>query len=69
MADIDKAFNVGSRGLSLNDNVGVFEGTADPSATGEAAPLGSLYVRTGTPELYQKTGATDTDWTKFTQPW
>jgi hypothetical protein len=40
-------------------------GTADPSAgAGVVAPVGSLYIRTGTVQLWQKTGAGDTQWTK-----
>lgn len=39
---------------------------ADPSvAPGVPAPVGSLLPRLGTTDLYQKTGAADTDWTIF----
>lgn len=60
MADINHAFNV-EQGISLSDKVGIFEGDADPSVTGEAAPVGSLYLRTdGT--IWSKIGPLDTDW-------
>lgn len=42
----------------------ILKGSADPtSGGGVAAPVGSLYLRTAAGTLYQKTGATDTDWT------
>ena len=60
MADITHAFNV-ETGLALGDTVGIFHGSADPSVGGEAAPVGSLYLRTdGT--LWSKIGVNDVDW-------
>lgn len=60
MANIDRAFSVPD-GLSLNDVVGVFHSANDPTSSGEAAPVGSLLLRT-TGQLYLKTGASDTQW-------
>jgi hypothetical protein len=46
----------------------LFDGNADPSAGGGvAAPIGTLYLRTGTGQIWQKTGAADTAWTKLVQ--
>jgi hypothetical protein len=64
MADISISFDV-EDGLSLNGLVGIFSGDHDPSVVGEAAPLGSLFIRT-TGELFQKIASNDTDWGKFT---
>ena len=64
MADFDKAFSVGE-GIALGDdeNVGIVSGTTDPSIAGQAAPVGSVYLRAATGgELYVKNGALDTDW-------
>jgi hypothetical protein len=62
MANIDNAYTV-SR-LSLNDNALIVDGNFDPSTgAGYEAPVGSLFIRTDVVGLYQKTGATDTDWT------
>lgn len=64
MADINSAFTT-YNGISLDDIVGLFQGTDDPtSGAGEAAPVGSLFLRTNG-ELYQKTGAADTAWTQL----
>lgn len=61
MADISRFFLV-ENGLSLDDEVVIFSGFSDPSAgSGEAAPTGSLLIRTNG-ELYQKFAAADTDW-------
>ena len=65
MADISLSFNA-EGGISLDDLVGIFTGTIDPTVTGEAAPLGSIFVRQ-TGQLYQKVGPLDTDWNRFTQ--
>jgi hypothetical protein len=52
-------------GINLDDLVGIFAGSADPTAgLGEAAPVGSLYLRSNG-ELWSKTGALDLNWTKF----
>jgi hypothetical protein len=62
MANIDNAYTV-SR-LSLNDNALIVDGNFDPSTgAGYEAPVGSLFIRTDNASVYQKTGATDTDWT------
>lgn len=61
MADILHAFNV-EQGISLSDKVGIFQGDADPIISGEAAPTGSLYLRT-TGQTYSKVGLLDTEWT------
>lgn len=45
---------------------GFFTGSADPSAaSGVAAPLGSLYLRSGTAQLWLKTSAPNTGWTRM----
>lgn len=60
MADLSKFFLV-ENGLSFDDEVSLFSGFSDPSVVGEAAPIGSLYLRT-TGQLWQKFGPADTDW-------
>ncbi len=61
MADISKFFLV-ENGLSFDDDVTIFSGFADPSSgAGEAAPVGSVYIRTNG-QLWQKFGPADTDW-------
>lgn len=63
MADFTKAFSVSQNGLSFDDVVGIVSGTDDPSSTGQAAPIGSLYIRAdGSGVLYIKTNTGDTDW-------
>lgn len=48
------------------NGVGLLTGTADPSAgAGVAATRPALYVRTGTDQLWLKTGAGDTNWTQI----
>jgi uncharacterized lipoprotein YehR (DUF1307 family) len=64
MADINRAFNCGPSGISLDDVVGIFTNSTDPSAVGETAPIGSLLLRDNG-ELYQKTGAGSTDWIRI----
>lgn len=65
MADISLSFNA-EGGISLDDLVGIFTGTIDPSVSGEVAPLGSIFVRQSG-QLYQKVGPQSTDWIRFTQ--
>ena len=60
MADITKAFDV-EEGLSLKDEVLIISGSTDPSVAGEAAPQGSLFLRT-TGSLFLKTGVADNQW-------
>lgn len=61
MANIDKFFLV-ENGLSFDDDVAIFSGFTDPtSGSGEAAPIGSLFIRTNG-QLWQKFGAADTEW-------
>ena len=60
MSQLDEAFTV--PGLSLDDELGIFYGSGDPSISGFEAPLGSLYLRVGTGSLYQKSGVLDTGW-------
>lgn len=53
-------------GLSLNDNVGIFDGFNNPSlGVGESAPTGSMFLRSGTSETYVKYGSLDTEWRLF----
>lgn len=67
MADILKSFEVSEDGVSLNDEASILHGPSNPSlAPGQTAPIGSLYLRTGTAELYQKTGAVDVAWSLVT---
>lgn len=63
MANIDSKYTVS--GISLNDNALITDGNFDPSGVGYEAPVGSLFVRTDTGALYQKTGVADVDWTVF----
>ena len=65
MADISRSFSA-EGGISLDDIVGIFTGTIDPSITGEDAPIGSIFIRQNG-QLYQKTGILDSDWIRFTQ--
>jgi hypothetical protein len=66
VADINLSFEADG-GISLDDAVGIFTGTNDPSiGVGEAAPIGSLWIRQNG-QLYQKIGALDTDWIVFDQ--
>lgn len=61
--NIENSFEISENGLSLNSEAMILHGSVDPSlAPGQDAPIGSLYLRTGTPELYQKIGPTDTNW-------
>ncbi len=63
MADIQNALTA-DYGLSLgfNDDVGIFTSPNDPSVgLGEAAPLGSMLLRS-TGVVYIKIGGLDTDW-------
>lgn len=62
MADISNAFVV-PNGLSINDVLGIFQGSGDPTS-GEVAPVGSLYLRSNG-EVYCKTGSGNTEWTKM----
>lgn len=62
MADIGKAFSVDD-GIAFGlEDVGIVYGTDVPSTSGQTAPIGSLYLRAGTPETYIKAGAGDFDW-------
>jgi hypothetical protein len=65
MADISLSFSA-EGGISLDDLVGIFTGTIDPSVTGEVAPIGSIFVRQNG-QLFQKTGSLNTDWIRFSQ--
>jgi hypothetical protein len=65
VADISLSFSA-EGGISLDDLVGIFTGTTDPSIAGETAPLGSLFVRQNG-QLFQKTGPSDLDWISFSQ--
>lgn len=65
MANFNDAFQPES-GINLDDLVGIFSGTNDPSVVGEVAPIGSLLIRS-TGHLYQKIGAADTAWMVFSQ--
>ncbi len=51
-------------GINLDDLVGIFAGSIDPSVIGEAAPIGSLFIRSNG-QLYQKINTGNTDWMVF----
>lgn len=53
-------FDVGS-GISLDGDVAILKGAADPSIVGVAAPEGSLYMRTNG-EIWLKFAASDISW-------
>ncbi len=63
MANFKNAFRP-EDGINLNDILGIFAGTTDPSVAGEVAPIGSLYVRS-TGQLFQKIDVADTAWVAF----
>lgn len=65
MANFIDAFHPES-GINLDDLVGIFAGTIDPSVTGEAAPVGSIFIR-ASGQLYQKINTGLTDWIVFSQ--
>jgi len=60
MTDINSN-NLRVESINLNDVNNIFSGTIDPSVTGKAAGLGSVFLR-NTNELFIKVGALDTDW-------
>lgn len=64
MANIDNLFRV-DNGLSLNDELGIFQGSLDPSSSGFEAPIGSIYIR-NTGDTYSKFGSNDLNWKQFT---
>lgn len=60
MGNIDDAFTVDL--LSLNDEILIVSGTADPSTGGGyEAPMGSLFLRS-TGDVYRKANTADVDW-------
>lgn len=60
---MSKQLSIDLLGLGV---VQVIQGTVDPSAGGGVvAAIGSLYVRSTTGQLWQKTGAGNTAWTQF----
>lgn len=65
MANINDAFQP-ENGINLDDLVGIFAGSNNPSVVGEVAPLGSLLINSSG-RLYQKIGPLDTDWMVFSQ--
>jgi len=65
VANITDAF-LPENGINLDDLVGIFAGTTDPTVVPEAAPIGSLFIRSNG-QLYQKIGANDTQWMVFSQ--
>ena len=63
-------FSVHSTGVYIGNDTtspGVLKGTADPSSPGVAAAEGSIYMRTtgGAGQLWLKTGAANTAWTRL----
>ncbi len=67
LVDMERGFPI-EGGLSLDDNVGVFYGGVDPSATFVggiiAAPVGSLYISKvgAVSNIYQRWGTGDLEW-------
>lgn len=51
--------------LDLNGQAKVKTGSTDPSSAGSVAPIGSIYLRTGTGQVWVKTGAASTAWTRL----
>jgi len=68
MANIDDGLSVDLLVLGDvdADRVLITEGGFDPSSIGYEAPVGSLFLRHDSPELYLKTGAPDTGWSTIT---
>ena len=60
MANINNAFTA-PQGISLDDVVGIFHSTVDPTIAGESAPVGSLLLSTNG-NVYRKVSAGDTGW-------
>lgn len=60
MLDLKSLFLV-ENGLSFDDDVVILSGSIDPSLIGQAAPVGSLYIRTNG-QLWQKFETNDVDW-------
>ncbi len=54
-------FRIG-KGLSIDNVINVIYGTADPTSSGVAAPVGSLYCKSDSGNIYHKTGSGNTDW-------
>ncbi len=60
----DRAFEAPD-GILLNDLAGTLSGTFDPSVSGQAAPTGTLFLRTNG-QHFKKIAAGDTDWQEIT---
>jgi hypothetical protein len=58
--DFDKFYEV--NGISINDNIGIFEGAFDPSDAGQTAPSGSLFLRSDQIGVWQKYAVNNDDW-------
>jgi hypothetical protein len=68
-ANLDRSFAVDKNGIMIDNDLddietAIVNGSIDPSVSGQAAPLGSLFLRS-TGVTYVKDGALDTDWTLF----
>ena len=70
MADLNRAFTVDANGIALGDGTpgtiqaAIFNGSIDPSVTGQAAPVGSIFLRSDGVGFVKKDAA-DTDWVPF----
>jgi hypothetical protein len=64
MVNFDRAFTV-VNGISLSNYLGIFEGTGNPSLTGETAPVGSLFIRGDVPQIWHKQDTADVDWERL----
>ena len=53
--------------LKLYDQATIKSGSADPSSSATEGTIGDIFLRTGTPDLFQKhtSTGTDTNWRKF----
>lgn len=60
MANIDNLFRV-DNGISLNDDVGIFQGSLDPTIMGYEAPIGSVYIKNDG-QHFSKHNTNNTDW-------
>ena len=68
-ANLDRSFTVDENGIVIDNDLddietAIVNGSVDPSVAGQAAPVGSLFLRS-TGLTYVKTDVLDTDWTLF----
>jgi hypothetical protein len=61
MVDPTKAFEA-ENGFQVSGQSGIFSGDIDPSVSGLDAPVGSLFMRTSSSQLWRKVDTGTTDW-------